>query len=81
MTIASCDCGFHLVIERLLISGSIAASRERLPALFPSRYRAASHFRFDANLRNLHAENKGFHLVIERLLISGPDVRFAGPAP
>ena len=38
-------CGFNLVIERLLISGSADAGRTTDVIWFQSRYRAASHFR------------------------------------
>ena len=48
---------FHLVIERLLISGHDGTDRASPSRVaFPSRYRAASHFRTYANLveRNTH---------------------------
>ena len=63
--------GFNLVIERLLISGlSPVECHACQSQLFQSRYRAASHFRKNAD--NLQKDGiKSFNLVIERLLISG----------
>ena len=38
-------CCFNLVIERLLISGLVVVVKLSAIVMFPSRYRAASHFR------------------------------------
>ena len=95
----SCS-GFHLVIERLFMSGCCQQRRlqsrwERYNvsisfssgfscqgnavsdvsplgnlSLFPSRYRAASHFRRSIPC-GIKIKAVCFHLVIERLLISG----------
>ena len=72
---------FNLVIERLLISGMRFDVGRGFPAMFQSRYRAASHFR--SGWTDYKRDGiLGFNLVIKRLLISGsPYSAFANDTP
>ena len=60
---------FHLVIERLFISGGRPAVARLSHCGFPSRYQAAFHFRLKNYVKRLPPT--GFNLVLERLFILG----------
>ena len=72
-TVASCEAGlkrcFNLVIERLFISGCRGERPRKTVDKFPSRYRAAFHFR--GKVFTIRGQSRRFNLVIERLFISG----------
>ncbi len=62
----STDACFNLVIKRLLISGQFRRGNACVTALFPSRYRAASHFRLC-----LHVRGRGMLSSVSISLSSG----------
>ena len=79
--------GFHLVIERLLISGSVPVTVSGSLPVFQSRYRAASHFRCGKSASSQCLENivsislsSGFSFQVTAISQSTTSARFWFPS-